>query len=95
MSRRHHTDKEKSRIIREFQHHHGSTADFCRIHGISFQTFANWRRRPEVSLASKPDTSEFFEFEIGAKPDRRPASSPLAELELGAGMILRIFPTRI
>jgi transposase-like protein len=95
MSRRHHTDKEKSRIIREFQNHHGSTTDFCRIHGISSQTFANWRRRPEVSLASKPDTSEFFEFEIGAKPDRLPASSPLVELELGAGMILRIFPARI
>lgn len=95
MSRRHHTDKEKARIIREFHNHHGSTADFCRQRGISSQTFANWRRRTEVSLASKPDAHEFLEFEIGATPERRPASRPLVELELGGGMVLRILPTRI
>lgn len=95
MSRRHHTDKEKARIIREFQNHHGSTADFCRQHGISSQTFANWRRRTEVSLASKPAAPEFLEFEIGATPERRPSSGPLVELELGGGMILRILPAQI
>ena len=95
MSRRHHTDKEKARIIREFHHHHGSTADFCRQRGISAQTFANWRRRTEVSLTSKSDTPDFLEFEIGATPDRQPASGPLVEFELGGGMILRILPARI
>jgi transposase-like protein len=85
MSRRRHTDKEKARIIREFTNHHGSTADFCRQRGISSQTFANWRRRSEVSLASKEEPPEFLEFEIGATPNRRAAGGPLVELELGGG----------
>ena len=51
MSRRHYTDKGKTHIIREFQNHHGSTADFCRQRGISCHTFANWRRRTEASFA--------------------------------------------
>lgn len=100
MSRRRHTDKEKARIIREFKNHHGSAADFCRQRGISCQTFANWRRRAEVSLAVKEpprqeDAPEFLKFEIGATPDRRTPSGPLVELELGGGMVLRILPTRI
>lgn len=95
MSRRLHTDKQKARIIQEFQNHHGSIADFCRHHGISSQTFANWRRRTQVSLTRKPDAPDFLEFEIGATPDRRPASGPLVELELGGGMTLRILPARI
>jgi transposase-like protein len=95
MSRRRHTDKEKARIIREFKNHHGSTAEFCRQRGISSQTLANWRRRSEVSLASKVEPPEFLEFEIGATPDRRAAAGPLVELELGGGMVLRILPTRL
>ncbi len=70
-------------------------ADFCRQRGISSQTFANWRRRSEASLASKEDPSEFLEFEIGATPERRAPSGPLVELELGGGMVLRIHPARI
>ncbi len=95
MSRRRHTDKEKARIIREFENHHGSTADFCRQRGISSQTFANWRRRSEASLASKEEPPEFIEFEFGATADRRAASGPLVELELGGGMVLRILPARL
>jgi transposase-like protein len=95
MSRRRHTDKEKARIIREFENHHGSMADFCRQRGISSQTLANWRRRSEVSLASKEEPPGFIEFEFGATPDRRAPSGPLVELELGGGMVLRIHPARI
>jgi transposase-like protein len=95
MSRRRHTDEEKARIIREFKNHHGSTVEFCRQRGISSQTLANWRRRSEVSLASKEELPEFLEFEIGATPDRMAAASPLVELELGGGMVLRILPTSL
>jgi transposase-like protein len=75
MSRRHHTDTEKARIIREFHYHHGSNADFYCQRGISSQTFANWRRRSQVSLASKPAAPEFLEFEFGATPERRRSAS--------------------
>jgi len=94
MSRRRHTDNEKARIIREFNKHHGSTADFCRQRGISCQTFTNWRRRTEASLASKEEPPEFLEFELGAAHGRQTPSGPLVELELGGGMVLRILPAR-
>ena len=53
MSRTRHTDEEKARIVREFENHEGTTVDYCRQRGISCQTFTNWRRRAEASLASK------------------------------------------
>lgn len=95
MSRRRHTDKEKARIIREFENHHGSTTDFCRLRGISSQTFTNWRRRADASAASKDEPPEFLEFEIGATNGRQPPSGPLVELELGGGLVLRILPARL
>jgi len=40
MSRTRHTDKEKARIIREFEHHDGSAAAFCRQRGLSAQQYS-------------------------------------------------------
>jgi transposase-like protein len=95
MSRRRHTDKEKARIIREFENHQGSTVGFCCQRGISSQTLANWRRQAETFLPGKDESPEFLEFELGATNDRQTPSGPLVELELGGGMVLRILPTRI
>ena len=94
MSRRRHTDKEKARIIREFEQHDGSTAAFCRQRGVSYQTFMNWRRRTSASLPIKAEPPAFLEFELGAAPNRRVSAGPLVELELGGGIILRIHPVR-
>jgi transposase-like protein len=95
MSRTRHTDKEKARIIREFEQHRGSTADFCRQRGVSYQTFMNWRRRPTTtSLPIKAEPPAFLEFELGAAPRQRVSAGPLIELELGGGIILRIHPAR-
>ena len=94
MSRTRHTDKEKARIIREFEHHDGSAAAFCRQRGVSSQTLKNWRRR---ASASRPITTEppaFLEFELGTAPSRHVSPGPLVELELGDGIILRIHPAR-
>ena len=95
MSRRRHTDKEKAHIIREFENHSGSTTDFCRQRGISYQTLSNWRRQADASPASTEEPPQFLELEIGTSLDRRPASGPLVELELGGGMVLRILPAPI
>ncbi len=95
MSRRRYTEKEKTRIIGEFEHHHGSTTDFCRQHGISSQTFTNWRRQAKAILPGKGESPEFLEFELGATNDRQAHSGPLVELELGGGIVLRILPARI
>ena len=94
MSRIRHTDKEKARIIREFEHHDGSAAAFCRQRGVSYQTFMNWRRRPSTSLPIKAEPPAFLEFELGAVPRQRVSAGPLIELELGGGIILRIHPAR-
>ena len=52
MSRTRHTDKQKARIIREFEHHDGSAAAFCRQRGVSYQTLMNWRGRASANLPS-------------------------------------------
>lgn len=94
MSRTRHTDKEKARIIREFEHHDGSAAAFCRQRGVSYQTFMNWRRRASTSLPIAAEPPAFLEFELGTAPSRHVFSGPLVELELGGGIILRIHPAR-
>lgn len=92
MSRTRHTDKEKARIIREFENYQGSTVDFCRQLGISCQTFTNWRRRATANLPNPEQAPAFLEFELGSAPHRPAPAGPLVELELGGGMILRIHP---
>jgi hypothetical protein len=92
MSRTRYTDKEKARIIREFEIHDGSSAAFCRQRGISYQTFMNWRRRTTVSLPLKPQAPAFLEFEFGGASRQCVSIGPLIELEIGGGIILRIHP---
>ena len=97
MSRRRYTDKEKARIIREFEQHDGSAADFCRRHEVSYQSFMNWRRRAEGSHPGSdaaPRPSEFLEFELGAAHNRQAFAATIVELEFGGGMVLRICPPR-
>jgi transposase-like protein len=94
MSRKRYTDQEKTRIIREFEQHDGSAADFCRQHEVSYQTFMKWRRRATTSLPSMTEPPAFLEFELGAAHKRRVFAGPLIELELGGGIILRIHPAR-
>ena len=94
MSRTRHTDREKARIIREFEHHDGSAAAFCRQRGVAYQTFMNWRRRVSASLPVASEPPAFLEFELGTTPTRQVSTSPLVELELGGGIVLRIHPAR-
>jgi transposase-like protein len=94
MSRTRHTDKEKARILQEFEHHDGSAASFCRQHDVSYQTLMNWRRQASTKLSASEQTPAFLEFQL-ATPDHQPAPvGPLVELELGRGIILRINPAQ-
>lgn len=93
MSRTRHTDKEKARIIREFEQHDQSAAAFCRQRGISYQTLMNWRRAT-ANLQVPEQPPAFLEFELGAPPRQCVSTGPLVELELGGGIILRIHPAR-
>jgi transposase-like protein len=92
MSRRRYTEDEKTEFLAEFDRHGGSAAAFCREHGLVYQTFMTWCRRPTADLVESAHTPEFVEVELEApRRDRRDYGS-LVELELGAGMILRIRP---
>ncbi len=50
MSRICHNDKQKARILREFEHHDGSAASFCRHRSVSYQTIMNWRGHASTNL---------------------------------------------
>lgn len=85
-------EKQRARFLAKFDRWDGSAAGFCRKHGLSYQSFLNWRRsgtRPGVE-----EPTRFVELELQSEPPshleaRREA---LAELELGAGMVLRVYP---
>lgn len=93
MSRTRHTDHEKARFLRDFEHSGQSAAAFCRQRGISYQTLANWRRAA-ADLPPPEQAPAFLEFELGAERHRPAPAGPLVELELGGGIILRIHPAR-
>ena len=74
MSRTRHTDKEKTRIIREFEQHDGSAA---------------------ADLPNPEHAPAFLEFQLRAQAQWPAPADPLVELELGGGIILRIYPARL
>jgi hypothetical protein len=63
MSRTRHTDKQQARILREFEHHDGSAASFCRQRGVSYQTLMNWRGRASANLPDPEQPPAFLEFQ--------------------------------
>jgi transposase-like protein len=95
MSRPRHTDKQKARILREFEHYDGSAAAFCRQRGVSYQTLMNWRGRASANLSAPEQPPTFLEFQLESAHHRSAPVGPLVELELGGGIILRIHPSRL
>ncbi|MGL5020390.1 MAG: IS66 family insertion sequence element accessory protein TnpA [Luteolibacter sp.] len=93
MSRPRHTDKQKARILREFEHYDGSAAAFCRQHGVSYQTLMNWRGRASANLPAPEQPPAFLEFQLESSHHWSAPVGPLVELELGGGIILRIHPS--
>ncbi len=94
MSRTRHTDKEKARILRDFEQHAGSAASFCRQRDVSYQTLMNWRRHASTKLPPTEQPPAFLEFQLESAPHRPAPVGPLVELELGGGIILRIHPAQ-
>jgi transposase-like protein len=50
MSRTRHTDQQKVRILRDFEHTDQSATAFCRQRGVSYQTLMNWRSSAAANL---------------------------------------------
>lgn len=83
MSRTRHTDKENARVLRDFEHHDGSAASFCRQRGVSYQTLINWRRHANANL---PDPEPKVGFMLALQRDLTLAYRPehWAEAKLAA-----------
>ncbi len=68
-----------------FESQNISAKEFCSNHEINYQAFLNWKR------SRNPSPAEFIELECSGESRTELASGVLAELELGNGMLLRIF----
>ena len=96
--RKRYSEKQRSGFLTKFECWDGSAAEFCRKHGLSYQSFLNWRR----NAAAQPRTEEpprFVEFDLSPEPappappaSRESRREAVAELELGAGVVLRVYP---
>lgn len=93
MSRKRYTDRDKKRILRQFDAHTGSIASFCRESGISAATLDRWRKQAGITFPTDGggDPTDFVEFEFGSLQRPHSTLSPLVELELHGGITLRIF----
>lgn len=89
MARKRFSEKQKTALLAKFECWDGSVVDFCRKQGVSYQTLRNWRLKRQTGGKA----AEFVEVELKARPLQleQDATSPLAELDLGAGVILRVF----
>ncbi len=72
MSRTRHTDKEKARILQEFEHHDGSAASFYSQLGVSYRTVINWRGYVSANL---PDPKQPPAFGYWQKDSKKAASA--------------------
>jgi transposase-like protein len=92
MARRRFTEKEKRNLVRKFERGGASATDFCRKHEISCQSLRRWRRGWKEKEGEAESTS-FVELEVesGKLEGPRAEAEPAVELELGGGIILRIY----
>ena len=62
-----------------------SAKEFCSNHELNYHQFLSWKR------SQNPSSVDFVELEYASKPAPHAIANLLAELELGDGMVLRIF----
>lgn len=98
MSRSRLTESEKRQWVALFHDYDLSAAAFCREFKLPYGSFMAWKRtyknEPKTATAISPRKAEFVELVV-EQPQRSTAShvTPVAELSLGSGVILRVFTT--
>jgi len=93
-------ESEKQQWVTLFGNYDLSAAAFCREFDLPYASFVAWKRLYHGKVARAPKVSEqkpeFVELMVEPPhPTARRDSSlpvPVAELCLGAGVVLRIFP---
>jgi len=98
MPRKRYQESEKQKWVRRFNGYHSNAAAFCREFNLPYGSFMAWKRlyhsKPSRSTALAPPQSEFIELTV--EPPSYPVTgvaspTPVAELSLGSGMVLRVF----
>ena len=86
------SEKQRAGLLARFESWEGSAAAFCRKHGLSYQTLRGGRRGA-AGHSPPAEAPRFVEVElrseVAAPPEER--REPIAELELGAGVVLRVY----
>ena len=95
MARRNFSEKQKAGFLAKFERWEGSAAAFCRKQRLSCQTLRSWRlgAAKQVVAAKAPEFVE-VELEVSRPRQTREGAEPVAELDLGAGVVLRVFAVR-
>ena len=85
-------------ILDEFERSSLSGADFARLHGIKYPTFAGWilkrRKQPTNSQASTAGSADFAEIILEQNNDSKPAWQPhppgILQVQLPGGAWLQL-----
>ena len=96
MSRKRYQESEKRKWVRRFNGYHSNAATFCREFNLPYGSFMAWsrlyRRKPSKSTALASQRSQFVELTVEPPNSRvKVVSTPVAELSLGSGIVLRVF----
>ena len=91
--RNHRSRAQWQALIARAEHSELSLTEFCRRESVSTASFYSWRRRLRADTVSvSPPASVGGDFiDLGTVGDGNNSSGPwLIELDLGAGMLLRL-----
>jgi len=78
-------------LVERFERAGQSRGRFCAAHGLALSTFDLWRRKLRGAAAVREEVPEAVFVELSGRPEtERGASSWEVELELGAGVVLRV-----
>ena len=87
--RRRRTASEWRGLISQFERGGQSRKEFCSSQGVSLSTFDLWRRKLRDAPAQREHRSESMFVEVAQVEPTRSLSWDV-ELELGAGVVLRV-----
>lgn len=85
-------DQEEWRdLIARFEHSGQTRDQFCAEHNLGISTFSRWRQRLRQAIPTPlPDNGEALFLELEPPPSANLSQAWDVQLELGAGMILRL-----
>jgi len=78
---------EWEQLMADYESSHQTQRDFCALHDVAYSSFCYWRKRLRMPVEGESTVSPLIELPV-LTPDERPVWR--IELDLGAGIVLRI-----